>query len=406
MQAAPPGGRKEDEVIQGYIHPDFWRVAKVLQGQIPAATDGGAAVCVYHGGEKVVDVWAGTRDASGTRWTEDTLALSFSATKGVTATVLHRLVDRGLLDYDDPVAEYWPEFAQNRKQRVTIRQLLCHESGLYPIRSIIDNADRMRDWGYMTEALARSAPAFEPGTANGYQALTFGWLIGEIAQRVTRKPFSEVLESEIAAPLRLDGLYVGVPAEQLHRAASLIRARWRPNPERLRPVGRVVRGLCRGLRIPYDPGRTAEALMPIGIESFDWTAHDTLRVSIPGANGTFTARSLARMYAALAGGGQIDGVRLLSEETLARATEVQNRRVDRVVVIPMHWRLGYHRAFAGLARMPRGFGHFGFGGSGAFADPDRNLAVAMVLNSGVGTPFGDTRIARIGQAAARCADRR
>ncbi len=393
-------------MIHGYIHPDFWRVAKLLQAQLPGASDGGAAVCVYHGGEKVVDIWAGTRDASGTRWSEDTLAVSFSTTKGVTATALHVLVDRGLLDYDDRVAEYWPEFAQNRKERITVRQLLCHEAGLYSIRSLIDRADRMRDWAYMTDALARSAPAFEPGSANGYQGLTFGWLIGELIQRVTGKPFSEVVQSEIAAPLRLDGLYIGVPADQLHRAASLIRSRRRLNPERLRPVGRALRGLCRGLRIPFDPARTAEALMPVGIGDFDWTAPDTLRVSIPSANGTFTARSLARMYAALAGGGEIDGVRLLSEETLARATAVQNRRADRVVVIPMHWRLGYHRAFAGLARVPRGFGHFGFGGSGAFADPDRDLAVAMVLNSGVGSPFGDTRIARIAQAATRCADRR
>jgi CubicO group peptidase (beta-lactamase class C family) len=146
--------------------------------------------------------------------------------------------------------------------------------------------------------------------------------------------------------------------------------------------------------------------MPEGIEELDFDSEEFLAASIPAANGMFTARSLARMYAALASDGELDGVRLLGRDTLWRATEVQNRGIGRVIPVPMHWRLGYHRVATLGPAVPNGFGHYGFGGSGAFADPDRDLAVALTLNSGVGTPFGDLRIIRIGTAALRCAEER
>jgi CubicO group peptidase (beta-lactamase class C family) len=160
------------------------------------------------------------------------------------------------------------------------------------------------------------------------------------------------------------------------------------------------------LRIPVDLRRIGEALMPPGIDRFEWDAPETLAASIPAANGLFTARSLAKLYATLAGGGSFNGVRLLSEATLARATVVQTRRVDLVVPFPMHWRLGYHRVATTSGTPPRAFGHYGFGGSGAWADPDRQLAMAMVLNSGIGTPFGDLRTFRISGRVLRCANRR
>jgi len=152
--------------------------------------------------------------------------------------------------------------------------------------------------------------------------------------------------------------------------------------------------------------RIADALMPAGIHEFDWTAAESLATPIPAANGLFTARSLAKLYATLAGGGAFNGTRLLSEATLARATAVQTRRIDLVVPFPMHWRLGFHRAATTRGTPPRAFGHYGFGGSGGWADPDRQLAMAMVLNSGIGTPFGDLRTFRISGRVLRCANRR
>ena len=156
----------------------------------------------------------------------------------------------------------------------------------------------------------------------------------------------------------------------------------------------------------YDPSESIAALMAPGMEDLDFNSEDFRAASIPAANGMFTARSLSRMYALLAKDGELDGVRLLRRETLWRAGEIQNRGIGRVIPFPMHWRLGYHRVPTIGVRVPNGFGHFGFGGSGAWADPDRNLSVAMTLNSGVGTPFGDIRMVRIGTAAARSADRR
>jgi CubicO group peptidase (beta-lactamase class C family) len=400
-------------MLEGYIHPDFSDVARVLRRQIPAARGrgrpGGASVCVYHRGEVVVDCWGGTRDAEGDPWEADTLSLSYSTTKGIASTLLHLQADRGLVDYDAPVAEYWPEFAQAGKARITVRQVLCHEAGLYRIRDMIDHARRMLDWKYMADVLARSSPCHEPGAAHGYHGWTFGWLVGEIVQRVTGRRFAEVLEKELAEPLGLDGCYVGMPAGQMHRRAQLIHARRiaRPRNRKLVPIaGRAISRALGVAGVPIDFAHTHAALVPPGIEEVDFGSEPWAAASIPAVNGIFSARSLARVYAMLAGGGTLDGVRLLSREIVERATRVQNRGIGRVVPYPMHWRLGYHRVNTFGVRVPRAFGHSGFGGSGAFADPDRQLSLGMVLNSGMGTPFGDLRIIQIGTAAIRCADRR
>jgi CubicO group peptidase (beta-lactamase class C family) len=398
-------------MFQGDIHPDFWPVARTLSKQIPKNGQGGAAVCVYHRGEPVVDIWAGTKDKQGSPWERDTVSLSYSTTKGVASTALHIVADRGLVDYDAPVATYWPEFAQSGKHAITVRQILCHEAGLYDIRHLIDDAARMVDWEYMTEILAGAEPAHAPGEAHGYHGLTYGWLVGEIVRRVTGKPLGEFVAAEIAAPLGLDGLFIGLPADQMHRRAMLITP-MEPGPKasaRMRrslALGRGVNRALRAARIPIDLSAGAAALLPHGMDKFDFNAEHVVAASIPAANGMFTARSLARMYAALGRGGELDGVRLISQETMARVMEVQNRKAGRVIPIPMQWRLGYHRAMVMSGKVPRAFGHAGFGGSGAWTCPDRDLSVAMVLNSGIGTPFGDARIVQIGTAALRAAERR
>jgi CubicO group peptidase (beta-lactamase class C family) len=400
------------EVLEGYVHPDFSEVARLLKRQIPGTrrrfAPGGAAVCIWHRGQVVVDCWGGTRDAAGDPWEADTLAVSYSTTKGVASTLLHVLADRGLVDYEAPVCEYWPEFGQAGKERITVRQVLCHEAGLYHVRDMVDHARQMLDWDAMVRALERTAPRHEPGTAHGYHAFTYGWLVGEIVQRVVGKPFREALEAELVRPLELDGLYVGVPPDQMHRRAQLIpprRRRERSPEEILRGAERLNRGL-RWARVPYDVVDAMSALMPRGVESLDFGSEDFAAAVLPAANGTFTARSLAKVYAMLAGGGQLGNTRLLSRETVETIRRPQNRGVGRVVPYSMRWRLGYHRVNTIRARVRGGLGHSGFGGSGGWADPERNLSVAMVLNSGAGTPFGDLRIVQIGSAAVRCADRR
>jgi CubicO group peptidase (beta-lactamase class C family) len=312
------------------------------------------------------------------------------------ATVLHRLVDKGLVDYDEPVATYWPEFAANGKDRITIRHLLSHSAGLHRLRGVIDDAHLMLDWTHVTAALAAQAPAWEPGTRFGYHGITYGFLVGEVIRRVTGTTVHEAVQKEIVEPLDLDGMFIATPPDHRHRLAELIMsfgdtqrteriASWMERIAWLRPA--------------------VEAFMVVNFDRL--VLGDRIHESeLPALNGCFTARSLARMYAALAGGGELDGRRFLSRETLRRATEVQTTARDVVVGFPMRWRLGYHRAATTRGGLPSGFGHFGFGGSGAWADTDRNLSVAMVCNRVAGTPFADTRMLRIGAAAVRCADRR
>jgi CubicO group peptidase (beta-lactamase class C family) len=396
-------------MLEGYIHPDFWRTAQTFEKIMPRKGNGGAALCVYHRGEKVVDIWGGTRDDDGNPWLGDTLALSYSTTKGVASTLIHILADRGLIDYDAPVSLYWPEFAAEGKDLITVRQLMSHEAGLYDIRHLVDDAQRMLDWTYMTDALAAAKPVHEPGTAHGYHGLTYGWLVGELAQRVTGKPFGELLQSEIAAPLGLGGLYVGLPEDQMHRRAKLIIPASQNNPahfaKTIRNAKRVNRVL-KALRIPIDLSQGAAALLPPNMQALDLNSPAAVAACMPALNGMFTARSLAKLYATLAGGGSLGDTRLLSNQAVHNATRIQNRGIGRVIPVPMHWRLGYHRVSAMHHKTPHAFGHSGYGGSGAWADPARNLAIGLTLNSGVGTPFGDARVVRVGAAACKAVAQR
>jgi CubicO group peptidase (beta-lactamase class C family) len=360
------------DLIAGRYDDEFAEVADVFRKQI-ARTDGGASVAVYHRGRLVVDLWGGLRSRDGDPWARDTLAMCFSTTKGVAATCAHVLADGGELDYDERVATYWPQFAQNGKGDITVRQVLSHSAGLHRFGTITDHGSRILDWEYMTDALARAKPAYQPGTAVGYHVVTFGWLVGELVRRISGTSIDDFLQKEIAEPLGLDGLYIGCPPKQRHRISPLA-----PMPPAFTRWGGAL-------------GRIADVLLDPRL----------LDVAVPAVNGHFDAVSLGAMYAMLAGGGQLGGVRILSEETVRKAAEIQNDQRDRVVVMPMQWRLGYHKLLLAHKQLPCAFGHFGFGGSGGWADPEHDLAMAMVCNRGRGTPFGDRRIVRLTQATAR-----
>jgi CubicO group peptidase (beta-lactamase class C family) len=388
--------------MDGWAQAGFENVARVFRRQLRRTT-GGAAVAVYCRDELVVDLWGGRRTES-QPWQRDTLAMCFSTTKGVISAALHLLADRGQIEYDAPVATYWPRFAQGGKERVTVRHVLTHSAGLHRMRTLVDHAQRMLDWEYMVTALERAEPAYEPGTRHGYHALTYGWLVGELIRRVSGRSATRFVEEELARPLGLDGLYIGCPPGQRGRVAPLApmagalgrRLGLDPGAVMGGPVGRIPELL----RLPVSPRRFVNALMPRGIEDVLW-GPEVMDAEIPAANGFFTARSLAKLYALLAHGGQAGGVRLLSPQTLERIAVVHSRGPDLVLVLPMGWRLGYHGAFTTRGTVPGAFGHFGFGGSGGWADPRRDLAVAMVCNRGTGTPMGDLRMAELGTAVAR-----
>jgi CubicO group peptidase (beta-lactamase class C family) len=392
------------DLVEGCYDDEFREVADVFREQV-AASDGGTSLAVYHRGGLVVDMWAGVRNSEGDPWQRDTLAMCFSATKGVASTCAHVLADRGELDYDERVATYWPEFAQNGKRDITVRQVLSHSAGLHRFGTIIDHGSRILDWEHMTDALARAKPAYEPGTAVGYHALTFGWLVGELVRRISGIPIQEFVQKEIAEPLGLDGLYIGCPPEQRHRVAPLRPVasplnfnRWTQAVIKL-VFNQVSWGL-RAMRSPVNPHRMLNTAASRGMEDVIVDPR-LLDAAVPALNGHFDAVSLGAMYAMLAGGGQLGGARILSEQTVRTVSQIQNSQRDRVLVMTMQWRLGYHKLLMAHKLLPRAYGHFGFGGSGGWADPEHDLALAMVCNRGSGTPVGDVRIVRLSQAAAR-----
>jgi CubicO group peptidase (beta-lactamase class C family) len=307
-----------------------------------------------------------------------------------------------LVDYDAPVATYWREFAQAGKESVTIRHLLSHSAGLHRIRSVIDGAYRMLDWDHMVDALARAAPAYVPGTATGYHALTYGWLVGEVVRRVSGKPLQLFVQDEVAAPLAADGLHLGCPETERHRVAPLQpigHLTFGPRPARLaqKMIGAQLGKLASLVRFPVNPRRMVSALAPRGLEDV-LTSREIMDASIPAANGFFTARSLARLYAMIAGEGTVDGARLLSPATVREMGQIQSWRRDLVLVMQMRWRLGFHLVVTTNGVLRQAFGHFGFGGSGGWADPSRQLSLAMVCNRGSGTPIGDMRLMQLGTA--------
>jgi CubicO group peptidase (beta-lactamase class C family) len=399
--------------VSGEVHDDFDDVRAAFRKQL-ARTTGGAAISVYHRGVKVVDLWGGTKEetADGDRvpWQRDTLAMCFSTTKGVASTAVHLLADRGLIDVDAPVADYWPDFAAAGKDRLTVAQVLTHSAGLHRIRSLVPDATAMLDWDRMTAALAAATPAYEPGTKHGYHALTYGWLAGELVRRVTGRSIGDVVRTDLAEPLGLDGLSIGLPASQRSRVAPLEpmmlpRMPWKPLRRIEKRVSKQMGKVVSALPGPVNTRRLANALAPRGVDEV-LGAPEVMDAEIPAANGFFTARSLAKLYAALAGGGSVDGVRLVSPGRVRTMSEVHGHGPDLVLVMPMHWRLGFHRVFTSNGMVDSAFGHFGLGGSGAWCDPTRELSVAYVCNRGSGTPVGDLRIAQLGAAAVRCADRR
>ncbi|NNE96336.1 MAG: beta-lactamase family protein [Acidimicrobiales bacterium] len=380
--------------MEGAVHPDFASVARALQRVIPPdGSEGGAAVAVYHRGEPVVDIWVGHSDRNGTPWQRDTMAMSFSTTKGVVSTVIHRLVDRGELHWDDPVANVWPEFAAGGKERITVRDLLTHRAGLHSIRTLVEHTDELLDWPHMIDLLAAVRPDRPPHAETGYHAVTFGWLAGEVIRRVTGLTVSQAVERELSQPLGLKSLFIGAPSAERHRAAELL-------------IDDTVKNrLDRFFRLLDRYDNTRPAVDALVVEDFLDLAttgriHDA---EIPAANGVFTARDLAKMYSALASPGTLGGEPFLSAKTLAEATRIQTHGRDAVLFADVRWRLGYHAipTFAGVP--PRAFGHLGFGGSGAWGDQDTGLGVAMVLNKLSGTLLGDTRFLRVGGAALRSA---
>lgn len=355
--------------LHGHCAPEFARVADAFASNFASAGEIGAAVAVCVEGELVVDLWGGSvlrDDRVAGPWRADTIVRMMSVNKAMTALCAHLLIDRGLLDLTEPVARYWPEFAQAGKQDITVRQLLGGLAGLiYPDEVPAGSA---YDWDRMVEGLAAQAPAFPPGTRGAYHSSTYGHLVGELVRRVDGRRPGQFFREEIAAPFEID-YWFAVPESERHRVSGV-----RPNP-----ASDTYSAIGRGPSTPL--GRAWRILPNLSPSERDSPAHWGLE--FPSGNGRGNARAAARLFGILAQDGRSGGRRLVSEATLARAIALQWDTPCALTGRPYRYGLGFFLNSPGLVPMGpnmSAFGHPGAGGALVFSDPSRRLSFAYCGN--------------------------
>jgi CubicO group peptidase (beta-lactamase class C family) len=372
--------------IDGTVERGFEPVADAFAANFGANGDIGAAVCIYRHGGAVVDLWGGLADTDqGRPWDSDTLALVFSTTKGPTAICAHLLAERGQLDIDAPIASYWPDFAANGKEGILVRWVLCHRAGVPAVDAGLTLGEVLA-WDPVVAAVARQEPEWQPGTAHGYHARTFGWIIGELVRRITGVTLGQFFAAEIAAPLGLD-FWIGLPAEHEPRVATL----YPPEPQAM------ATGMAQGALLSR--AMTGPSAL-FGLNDM-WNRRDIHAAEMPSSNGIGTAYALARLYAAVV--GEVDGTRLLNADTVAAASEVHADGPDRVLPSPTRYGLGFALPpMLGTGMGARSFGFPGSGGSLGFADPDAGIGFGYVMNRLKGLGPGDGRSARLVDALYAC----
>ena len=343
--------------IYGLCEPRFAAVREALAALL-GKDDVGASAAVYIDGEPVVDIWGGYADVDrSVSWERDTITGVNSTTKNMTALCALILADRGELELSAPVAAYWPEFAAAGKESVLVRHVLSHTAGL-PDLARLTAVEELYDWESVTAGLAVQAPEWEPGTAAGYHALSFGFLVGEIVRRITGRSLGEFFAEEVAKPLGAD-FYIGLSAENDHRVAPLI-----PPPSLTDEYAASAPPGPDG--VPRE--NTGAAVRVKDANSVAWR-----RAQLPAVNGFGNARSVAVAQSVLANRGSASGVRLLSPQGCEPAWQEVFRGDDRVLRTPMCWTVGF-------GKFGNTFGWGGWGGSLVASDPGSRMTVAYVMN--------------------------
>jgi len=362
--------------VAGFAQDRFAAARAAFESNLASGADIGASFCATLDGETVVDLWGGFADAAKSRpWEKDTIVNVYSTTKTMTALSALILADRGDLDFDAPVARYWPEFAANGKAGVKISHLMGHTSGLSGWKQPVSNED-LYDWEKVTSLLAAQAPFWPPGTASGYHAITQGYLIGEVVRRITGRSLGTFFRQEIAEKLGAD-FHIGLPASEDGRVAELIP----PPPPSAEAAAAWGTPTELQLNIATNPG----VHVPLhGTRA--WRGAE-----IPAAGGTGNARSVAEILAILANGGVAKGKRFLSEAGCRKALDVQAEGADLILGLPVRFGLGFALA-GGLLPVPSRNSLFwgGYGGSLAVIDFDAGTSFAYVMNRLVG-PMWDAR---------------
>ncbi|MGE0383971.1 MAG: serine hydrolase domain-containing protein [Gammaproteobacteria bacterium] len=378
--ASTSEGARGAPAVHGTCDARFAAVREAFIENFTARGDCGAALCISIDGRPVVDLWGGWADAAHTRpWTPETIVCVASTTKGLASVCAHRLIERGALDPDAPVARYWPQFAQAGKEGVLVRHLLSHRAGVPAIRADLP-ADTLYDWDAFCAALAREAPWWVPGTRHGYHATTFGFLIGELVRRIDGRSIGRLAAEEICGPLGAD-FHIGVPEYADARAAEVL-PEPAPGPEE-RSVFTIANADPYGLpgRVFLNPPRAPQAM-----NTRRWRAAE-----IPASNGHASARGVARLYSALALGGAVDGIRILGTDAIEAAILEQSFGEDAVLGVPTRYGMGFMLrlpqpgvGILPLVPNPRVFGHTGRGGSIGFADREARVAFGYVMNQFIG----------------------
>lgn len=369
--------------VHGICAPAFAEVADAFARNFADHGEIGAAVSICVDGKPVVDLWGGIADQdSGRPWTEDTMVVVFSATKGVAATCMHMLAERGLLDFDAPIATYWPEFAANGKGGITVAMALSHQAGL-PVWQAELPPRALHDFDLLSELLAAEPPVWEPGTAQGYHPVTIGVIEGELMRRITGRSIGTFLREEVAGPLGAD-VWIGLPESEEYRVATLYVSERDPQTPMMQKAA-------------SDPNWIGwRFINNVGGDRDNVNLRERHAAEIPAAGGIATARGLARLYAPLSLDGAVDGVRLLHARSLPAMRSVRSASdCDILLRIPTSFTLGLSKSW-GSRRLGSGqhvimgkeaFGTPGMGGSIGFADSQARMSFAYVMNrhgSGVG----------------------
>ena len=381
--------------VHGDVREGFEPVAQAFIDNFSERNETGASVCVYAGGEKVVDLWGGAANhRTNEPWRAESAIVVYSTTKGAAAICIAMLAQRGQLDYDTPVASYWPEFGVEGKENVTVGELMSHQAGLIyaepplPIEEILAVTP-------VVEALGSQRPVWELGTAHGYHALTYGWLAGELVRRIDGRTLGTFFADEVAAPLGLD-FWIGLPEDQEWRVAVL-RGAPRPEGDELELMKQIAGPGTNGGRALYMDGALST---PIDGQA-PFNTRQVRATEMPAANGITNAASVARLYAATI--GEIDGVRLLSQATVDTVREERVFGPDACLVLPTRFGYGFMLHCDELVLSGDGaFGHYGAGGSLGFADPERELAFGYVMNQMGGGIASDPRAVHLLEAARGC----
>lgn len=376
--------------VAGFYDTRFERVADEFVRNFQERGEMGASACITIDGEPALDLWGGSANPdTGVPWTKDTLCLVWSCTKGATALCAHMLADRGLLDLDAPVARYWPEFAQAGKEAIPVKMLLNHQSGLAAFREPLPPG-AFYDWDLAVRMLAAQEPFWKPGSMHGYHGFTFGWLVGEVVRRVSGKSLGTFFREEVAEPLGLD-FWIGLPEELEDRVAVEIPA---PPPDPSGPVSPMMMAIIMdqtGLQalVMFNSGGH---MMPGPEGVFGFNSRAAHAAEIPAAGGLANARALAGMYAPLANGGSLNGVKLVGRDTLARMSAVSSASgLDMTCLAPTRFALGFVKTVDNrrepactendsLIISEEAFGHSGFGGSIGFAEPAERMSFGYAMN--------------------------